>query len=335
MSYVSDFFRKGRYDYLGAVDRDWISRTAKYYNSTNPPTFPLDESRIRARENILIKQMKAENYQYAKNAYSLTYLKSIPINIVEGLIGKRTYQNVFELGYDPMFDPTFTPKLQTDEQYYGKFQTEMGHIVSLVLFSALNSTDQSIWYEWLLRMDRGRENDRDMFLGIVDRGSIIDIARVTTEIAGVATAVTAVAAFGVAIASAAAPSAAVGAAAEASTVAAASGAAIEGGTIAGSVGLLGEGVTVAGFAEAGAAATTAASSGGLFSGLGAAVTAAQTALGAAAISEGQKYVQELLQPKKDVPKAQVVVDTQEIAKNNVSAPILLGAGFLTLLYFLI
>lgn len=323
MSYVSEFFKKGRYDYLGAVDRDWISRTANYYNFTNPPTFPLDESRIRARENILIQQMKVENYQYARNAYSIDYLKSIPPEIVKGLIGERAVN---------MIDPFggFNPTREDEETYYKRFQTEMGRIVSLVLFSALNSTDQSIWYEWLLRMDRGRENDRDMFLGVVDRGSIIDIARVTTEVAGVATVVAGVTAFGVAIAGAAAPSAAVGAAAEASTITAASGAAIEGGTIAGATGLLGEGVTVAGFAEAGAAATTAVETGGLFASLGPAITA----VGAAALSEGQKYVQGLINPKKDEPVIQIKKDVSLPVSEKIT-PLALGAGVLALLYYLV
>ena len=331
MSKVSEFFKKARFDYLGAADRDWIARTASYYNATNPPKASMTEGEIRARENILIGQFLNQNYQYAKNAYSISYLKSIPQNIVEGLIGKRQNQSVMELGYDPMFDPTYVPKLQTDEQYFGKFQNEMGRIVSLALFSTLNSIDQSVWYEWLLRMDRGIENDRDMFLGVVDRGSVIDAATIATY---AATAAVFVATGAGLYAAAAAPSAAIGAAAEASTITTASGAAIEGGSLAGASGLLGETITVTGFAEAGAAATTAVEAGGLFSGLGGlsgVLAGAEATLGAAALSEGKKYVEGLLQPKKETSQQTV---TNQVTNNQKPNELIFGGGLLAFIYLL-
>lgn len=342
MSKVSEFFKTARFDYLGAADRDWIARTAKYYNITNPPTLPLDYSRIRARENILINQFLVEDYQYAKNAYSLTYLKSIPDSIVAGLAGPRNFQRVSELPYNVMFDrkvkpdyvvdAAIAPYLEAENAWYAKFQTEMGRIVSLALFSTLNSTDQSIWYEWLLRMDRGIENDRDMFLGVVDRGSVIDAATIATY---AATAAVFVATGAGLYAAAATPSAAIGAAAEASTITAASGAAIEGGSLAGSAGLLGETITVSGFAEAGAAATTAVESGGLFSGLGGlsgVLAGAEASLGAVALSEGKKYVEGLLQPKKEVVvQTPQVVSEEQKTKNT---QLLFGGAALALIYLL-
>ena len=344
MSKVSEFFKTARYDYLGAVDRNWIAETASYYNAKNPPKASMTEGEIRSRENILINQFLVEDYQYAKNAYSISYLKSIPDSIVAGLAGPKDFQRVSELPYNVMFDRSvkpdyvvdaaIAPYLEAENAWYAKFQNEMGRIVSLALFSTLNSIDQSVWYEWLLRMDRGIENDRDMFLGVVDRGSVIDAATIATY---AATAAVFVATGAGLYAAAAAPSAAVGAAAEASTITAASGAAIEGGSLAGASGLLGEGITVAGFAEAGAAATTASTSGGLFSGLGSlsgVLAGAEATIGAAALSEGKKYVEGLLQPKKEVVQnpIQQVVETPRQASNT---GLIIGASVLGLLYFLI
>lgn len=314
MGKVSDFFRSVRFDYLGAADRDWIERTAKYYNFTNPPTLPLDYSRIRARENILIAQMNSQNYQYAKNAYSIPYLKSIPLQIVEGLIGKRTYQSVMELGYDPMFDPTFTPKLQTDEQYFGKFQSEMGRIVSQALFSFLNSTDQSIWYEWLLRMDRGAANDRDMFLGVFDRGSVLDVAKAVNAVG--AAAIIGYVGWSFA-ASGLGSGAAVATGETAATTSAAAvttGAATEAGTLAGSSGLLGEGLTVTAFEGAGAAAgggLTVAEGGGL---LGSVIAATEQIGGSALAANLTPLINSVLNPPKAPTQTVAPVQTQSDSK---------------------
>ena len=330
MSKVSDFFRKARFDYLGAVDRDWIARTASYYNAKNPPKASMTESEIRARENILIGQFLVEDYQYAKNAYSISYLKSIPQSVVAGLAGPRRTEKTSVPG---LVGGYVDVPPETDEEYYLKFQNEMGRIVSLALFSTLNSIDQSVWYEWLLRMDRGIENDRDMFLGVVDRGSVIDAATIATYAGAAAVFVATGAGL---YAAAAAPSAAIGAAAEASTITAASGAAIEGGSLAGASGLLGETITVTGFAEAGAAATTVVESGGLFSGLGGlsgVLAGAEASLGAAAaLSEGKKYVEGLLQPKKEVVvQTPQVVSEEQKTKNT---QILFGGAALALIYLL-
>ncbi len=341
MSKVSEFFKTARFDYLGAVDRDWIARTASYYNATNPPKASMTEGEIRARENILIGQFLTQNYQYAKNAYSISYLKSIPDSLVAGLAGTRNFQRVSELPYNVMFDRSvkpdyvvdaaIAPYLEAENAWYAKFQNEMGRIVSLALFSTLNSIDQSVWYEWLLRMDRGIENDRDMFLGVVDRGSVIDAATIATY---AATAAVFVATGAGLYAAAAAPSAVVGAAAEASTITAASGAAIEGGTLAGSTGLLGESIAVSGFAEVGAAATTASSSGGLFSGLGSlsgVLAGAEGALGVAATNEAKKYVEGLLQPKKEVSKQPTQLVASTSPKNN---DLVFGGGLVAFIFLL-
>lgn len=352
MGKVTEFFRPVRFDYLGAADRSWIEATAKYYNLTNPPTLPLDYSRIRARENIMIAQMQIENFQYAKNAYSISYLKSIPIEIVEGLIGKRTYQSVMELGYDPMFDPTFSPKLQTDEQYFGKFQYEMGRTVSQALFTFLNETDQSLWYEWLLRMDRGAANDRDMFLGIFDRGSVIDFARVVNVVAATAliayvgwsfaAAATGGAAGGAAAGGTAAGGTATGGVA-ASTELTALATTSEAGGLLGGTGLLsGGGAAVAETSLVGTLGSTAgitvaeygatAASGGILASVGAAAEAAATAAIPALLNEGKKAVENLLNPKKDI-----VIETPSISSENAFTfkKVAVGAGLVGAIFYLL
>lgn len=362
MGRTSEFFRPARFDYLGAVDRDWIERTAKYYNLVNPPTLPLDYSRIRARENILIAQMYNENKQYAKNAYSLSYLKSIPDSIVAGLAGPKDFQRVSELPYNVMFDRSvkpdyvvdaaIAPYLEAENAWYAKFQTEMGRIVNQALFSFLNETDQSIWYEWLLRMDRGAANDRDMFLGVFDRGSVIDFARVVNVVAAsaiilyggwtVAAAVSGGGAAGGAAAGAGGAGTTAGGVA-ASTELTALATTTEAGGLLGGTGLLsGSSAVVAETSLVGTLGSTAgitvaeygatAASGGLLASIGSAAQAAATAAIPSLLDEGKKAVENLLNPKKDI-----VIETPSISSEDAFTfkKVAVGAGLVGAIIYLL
>lgn len=186
---------------------------ANYFAAVNPPVLPFDEARIKARETLLLNT-RSEFGNYINSEYPDSYLKNLPSSTLAEL-------GAFQFSGANLF--AFTGS--GGDPSYQSVRNSLAAQLMFFFYSQLNSIDQSIWREFLLRMDRGYTDD--LFLGVVNRETVTDTLTTVNQVVTIGGIGVAVGAIAVGVAGAGAAGAAAGGATES-------------GTLLGSVGLLGE-----------------------------------------------------------------------------------------------